>query len=241
MYSFNYNFTQADNFPRQVNDPDQELVLPLSPLLNLFFDQSARQVIGIIVSDPGGVIDGFDRSGKRLADFPLAVGDSLLVAPVLTDVDGDGDEDMAAITKNGHLYVWDLASAWNRYGWNQLYYDELNSNRNNNPLSVNPYPDGEKLVDPLLPENLVYNWPNPNIENFTFIRYYLSEAAQVKIKIYDLAGDLVTEMVGTGYPQTANEIRWDLHSVQSGIYLARIEAKTSQKHDVRIIKIAVVK
>lgn len=241
LFSFHYNFTQTDNFPQQVYEPDRPLTLPLSPLLNLFFDQSARQVIGIIVSDPSGVIDGFDQTGKRLADFPLAVGDSLLVAPVLTDIDGDGDEEIAAITKNGYLYLWDLSSTFDRYGWNQLYYDELNSNRNNNPLSANPYPDGNKSFDQLLPEKLVYNWPNPNIDNYTFIRYFLSEAAQVKIKIYDLAGDLVTEMDGTGYPQTANEIRWDLQSVQSGIYLARIEAKNSKNHEVRIIKIAVVK
>lgn len=241
LYSFNYNFTQTDNFPQQVYDPDRPVMLPLSPLLNLFFDQSAREVIGIIISDPVGVIDGFDRNGKRLADFPLSVGDSLLVTPILTDIDGDGDVEIATVTKNGNLYLWDLGSRFDRYGWNQLYYDELNSNRNNNPLSANPYHDGEKLFDSLLPEKLTYNWPNPNIDNYTFIRYYLSEAAQVKIQIYDLAGDLVTEMVGTGYPQTANEIRWDLQSVQSGIYLARIEAKNSSKHEVRIIKIAVVK
>jgi M6 family metalloprotease-like protein len=241
LYSFNYNFTQSNNFPVQVYDPDREVTLPISPLLNLFFDQSARQVIGLVVSDPSGVIDGFDLAGNRLADFPLAVGDSLLVSPLLTDIDGDGDLEIAAVTRQGKLYLWDLASAYDRFGWNQIYYDEMNSNRNNNPLPANPYPPEDNLYDQLLPEKLVYNWPNPNIENFTFIRYYLTDEAQVKIKIYDLAGDLVTEFAGSGYPRTDNEIRWDLQSVQSGVYLARIEAKSSNKQEVRIIKIAVVK
>ena len=241
LYSFNYNFTQSSDFPVQVYDPDRDLNLPHSPLLNLFFDQSARQVIGLVVTDPSGIIDGFDISGNRLADFPLAAGDSLLVSPLLTDIDGDGDVEIAAVTGQGNLYLWDLASAYDRYGWNQIYYDEMNSNRNNNPLPANPYPPEEKLYDQLLPEKLVYNWPNPNIENFTFIRYYLTDEAQVTIKIFDLAGDLVTEFSGSGYPQTDNEIRWDLQSVQSGVYLAQIEARSNQKKEVRIIKIAVVK
>ncbi|OGB63254.1 MAG: hypothetical protein A2Y94_09875 [Caldithrix sp. RBG_13_44_9] len=241
LHSFNYNFTQSSDFPVQVYDPDREVILPFSPLLNLFFDQSARQVIGLVVTDPSGVIDGFDEAGNRLADFPLAVGDSLLVSPLLTDIDGDGDVEIAAVTRQGRLYLWDLASAFDRFGWNQIYYDEMNSNRNNNPLPANPYPPEEKRYDQLLPEKLVYNWPNPNIENFTFIRYYLTDEAQVNIKIYDLAGDLVTEFTGSGYPRTDNEIRWDLQAVQSGVYLARIEAKSNQKQEVRIIKIAVVK
>jgi hypothetical protein len=241
LHSFNYNFTQSSDFPVQVYDPDRDLNLPLSPLLNLFFDQSARQVIGLVVTDPSGIIDGFDLSGNRLVDFPLAAGDSLLVSPLLTDIDGDGDVEIAAVTRHGALYLWDLASPFDRYGWNQIYYDEMNSNRNNNPLPANPYPAEEKRYDQLLPEKLVYNWPNPNIENYTFIRYYLTDEAQVTIKIFDLAGDLVTEFSGSGYPQTDNEIRWDLQSVQSGVYLARIEARSNQKQEVRIIKIAVVK
>jgi M6 family metalloprotease-like protein len=241
LYSFNYNFTQSADFPVRIYDPDNKVTLPLTPLLNLFFDQSARQVVGLLVTDPLGVIDGFDLSGNRLADFPLAVGDSLLISPILTDIDEDGDLEIAAVTKKGILYLWDLASPYDRFGWNQLYYDELNSNRNNNPLPDNPYPPDERQYDQLLPEKLVYNWPNPNIENYTFIRYYLTDEAQVRIKIYDLAGDLVSEFPGSGYPRTDNEIRWDLQSVQSGVYLARIEAKSNNKQEVRMIKIAVVK
>ena len=92
-----------------------------------------------------------------------------------------------------------------------------------------------------MPEKMVYNWPNPNIDDYTFIRYYLTDRAEVKIKIYDLAGDFVEDFTGPGDAQTANEVRWNLHNVQSGVYLARIEAKSSNKSEVKIIKIAVVK
>jgi hypothetical protein len=88
---------------------------------------------------------------------------------------------------------------------------------------------------------MVYNWPNPNIDNFTFIRYFLTDEADVTIKIFDMAGDLVDEFTGTGNSGTANELKWDLVDVQSGVYFARVEAQNSQKSEVRIIKIAVIK
>ena len=241
-FSYNYNFSISDDFPVRIFDPDRELQLPLSPLLNQFFISGNSENYGMIVADPSGLLDGFDLAGLRLVDFPLAAGDSLKVAPVLLDLDADGDIEIAAMTREGILYVWDLLSEYQPYGWNQQYYDELNSNRNNNPLTqdpLNPPQQGEGLG--LLPENRVYNWPNPNIENFTFIRYYLTDAAQVSIKIFDLAGDLVDEFPGPGQADTANEVRWDLNDVQSGVYLARIEAQNSTGTEVRIIKIAVVK
>lgn len=242
LYSYNSNFTLSENFPVKVNLPNVGKELPLTPLLNKFFNSGLNTDFGVIVTDPAGLIDGFDLNGKRLGDFPLALGDSIVVDPVLLDIDGDGDLEISGISRQGNLYVWDLASTFEEYGWNQLYYDELNSNRNNNPLQGAP--DGSPpggFSDQLLPENRVYNWPNPNIDDYTFIRYFLTQTAQVNIKIFDVAGDLVDELPAKADTQTANEVRWNLRDVQSGVYLARIEAKNSNKQEVRIIKIAVVK
>ena len=75
----------------------------------------------------------------------------------------------------------------------------------------------------------------------SFIRYFLNDQAEVTIKIYDMAGDLVEEFSGTGNSGTANELKWDLTGVQSGVYFARVEAESAQRSEVRIIKIAVIK
>jgi M6 family metalloprotease-like protein len=242
LFSFNYNFTQFSDFPTRLFDPDRDRPLPFSPLFNNFFADNAREEFGAVVTDPSGLIDAFDLNGKRFPDFPISVGDSILVAPVITDLDGDGDLELAAITRKNVIYVWDFASGYEKYGWNQPFYDELNSNRNNNPLTGNSgLPDNTFSGDQLLPEKGVYNWPNPNQENFTFIRYFLTAAARVNIKVYDLAGDLVTEFRGGGNGGTANEIRWDLNDIQTGVYFARVEAQSDNRKEVRIIKIAVVK
>ena len=93
----------------------------------------------------------------------------------------------------------------------------------------------------LLPSDGVYNYPNPNTENYTKIRYYLREDATVNIKIFDVAGDIVSSFPGPGLGKIANEIQWDLSDVSSGIYLCRVEAKSVSETQVRLIKIMVVK
>jgi hypothetical protein len=97
------------------------------------------------------------------------------------------------------------------------------------------------IAGKLMPTNLVYNYPNPTEGNATTIRYRLSGDAEVKISIYDSAGDLVKELSGPGLAQADNEVVWNLNGIQSGIYLARVEAKGAGETSVAIIKIAVVK
>jgi len=92
-----------------------------------------------------------------------------------------------------------------------------------------------------MPVESVYNYPNPTEGNETRIRYRLNAPAEVRVKIFDLAGELVEELAAPGVGGTDNEAVWKLDGVQSGVYLARVEAKGSKATDVAVIKIAVVK
>lgn len=238
-YAFNYNFTLRSNFPVELYQPAQPTNLFLSPLAGNFPGNSGQDETGVIIADPAGMISGFDLRGNLLPDFPLAVGDSILVSPALLDIDGDQDLELACVTANGTVYAWDFASRIDentRPQWPQLYADPANSNL---PPAIPTGPTTAPAA--LLPGESVYNWPNPNVENYTFIRYRLNAEAQVSIKIFDLAGDLVKELQGTGSALTDNEVRWDLAAVQSGVYIARVEARGSEKTEVQLIKIAVVK
>ena len=92
-----------------------------------------------------------------------------------------------------------------------------------------------------MPKERVYNWPNPVYNAKTYIRYYVTENATVHIKIFDLAGDQVTELSGPGTAGMDNEVAWDVSGIQSGIYIARVEADGASMNQVRTIKIAVVR
>ena len=240
---FNYNFTLVQNFPVKIFNPDQPVTLSIPVLVGPFPTQSQDTDLGVIVVDPSGGISGFDMQGNQLPDFPLAVGDRISVSPAILDIDGDGDTELACVSENGSVYVWDFSPAFTgdsyQY-WLQANANEMNQSRHAPNTTGNPPGAGGSTAQ-LLPESKVYNWPNPNLDNYTFIRYHLTQSATVRIKIYDLAGDLVKELNGPGYPATANEVRWDLTEVQSGGYLARVEASGQGKTETRFIKIAVVK
>ncbi len=102
-------------------------------------------------------------------------------------------------------------------------------------------PAGAFYRDEFMPKERVYNWPNPVYDGKTFFRVYVSEDANVKIRIYDLNGDFVDEVKGYAYAGVDNEFEWNAKNIQSGIYYARVEANSSSKSDFKIIKVAVVK
>jgi len=63
----------------------------------------------------------------------------------------------------------------------------------------------------------------------------------VHIKIFDPAGDLVTEFDAPGVGGFDNEVEFDASGIQSGIYFAHIQANSSSNSGYAIIKIAVVR
>jgi M6 family metalloprotease-like protein len=116
----------------------------------------------------------------------------------------------------------------------------LNSNNLYNH-NVSEIPAGAFYRDKFLPKSKVYNWPNPVYDNETNFRVYVSEDAKIKIKIYDLNGEFVDEINSYALAGIETDIKWNVANIQSGIYFARIDAKSQSKSDYKIIKVAVVK
>jgi hypothetical protein len=77
------------------------------------------------------------------------------------------------------------------------------------------------------------------------IAWNYSEAVNIKVGLYDLAGELVWVDHGVGM---AGQIRWDLRTssgrpVSSGIYLVKVDASSldGSVEDVRMLKMAVLR
>ena len=97
-------------------------------------------------------------------------------------------------------------------------------------------------INEFFPSSRAYNYPNPVYEGTTNIRYYVSEDSKINIKIFDLAGDFVAELNDDAQGGMDNETVWNVGDIQSGVYLARIEAACDcGKTEEAVIKIAVVK
>jgi hypothetical protein len=68
---------------------------------------------------------------------------------------------------------------------------------------------------------LVQNYPNP-FNARTTIMFSLAEAANIKLRIFDIAGRLVEVLADGEYPAGENSVVWDAKDQASGIYFVRL-------------------
>jgi len=61
------------------------------------------------------------------------------------------------------------------------------------------------------------------------------------VTVFDLAGLRIAELKAQAKGGLDGELTWDVSNIQSGVYLARVEAAGNSRTEVVFIKIAVVK
>jgi len=79
----------------------------------------------------------------------------------------------------------------------------------------------------LLEAAKVYTYPNPARGNSLKFKFRVDEDADVTVKVYDVAGDLVAELQKPGViGGTIRTLDWDISGKASGIYIYRLEVAT---------------
>jgi hypothetical protein len=221
----------ADNFP--FNDPNK-IGFSGTPLIGSFNIADGSKIFAATKDGRIYAIDAL--SGKVLQGFPLTVGASVSVNPVFF-----GAEllkaSLAVASDSSTLSLFDLSKG--KGGIVSNWMGEFGNYRNTAFVSSAA---SDNKITSFFPDNRVYNWPNPVYGEETFIRYYVSEDSRINIKIFDLAGDFVGELNDNARGGFDSEVKWNIKDIQSGIYLARVEATgNSGSKGFKIIKIAVVK
>ena len=235
IYAFNYNGSALPNWPVTVDRTDPVGILKSSPVIG---DIDGDNDLEVLVGSPGGLLLAYHHNGSVVDGFPLACGGEVNATPALLDVDGDGDIEVMVGADDGYLYMWDLPGTYNNENipWPMFAHDAQHTGAYPSFHLPPDIPEEE-----LLSETSVYNFPNPTEGNSTLIRYRLGEEATVRIKIFNLAGELVDEFSGPGDTHTENEITWDITDFASGVYICRVEASGSQGTKTAFCKIAVAK
>lgn len=231
IYAYHFNGVLADNFPQPLG-PESSSPHAISPIIA---DVDNDGVQDVIAAGPSGNVYAYNRDGKLLDGFPLAMAGANNGSLAAADLDNDGKFELVGVSGNGFVHAWHLPQSGSTAAWPMLAHDATQSGLNTQREMPVVRSDG------LMPESLVYNYPNPTEGQNTTIRYRLNNEARVKISIYDSSGDLIDELSGPGVAQAENEVSWNLSSVESGVYLARVEAQGSGETQVTVIKIAVVK
>ena len=233
VVAYNFNGVLETNFPINPVLQSDETISGST----LLFDVSGDKETDILFITSGGQIFAYFTSGDLIPGFPFSAGGQVSLSPVAFDIDSDDQSEIFVLSNNSTLFGWQLNSAFldNELWWYQSVYKPGGNHFIYRQLAATGLP-----VTDLMPANKAYVYPNPNIEKYTNIRYYLRDAANVNIKIFDLAGDLVASFDGPGNGMVDNEIQWDLNSVSSGVYLCRVEAVSASEKSVQIIKVMVI-
>jgi len=233
LHALKYNGLAATNFPVVVSAPGNEQANANS-LLSLS-DPAFGPVILIPAAD--GMIRAVNSKARTIPGFPLTAGTGIAATPLLIDLDKNNDLECLTVSSDGFLYAWDVdlrpvgETFWSQYGGNSA-----------NTFALDGVHTMVIPVAGLLPEKKSYCYPNPVYNGVCNIRYLLTDNAEsVSVRIYDIAGDLVSEINSPETTVGEHEVQWDVTTIQSGSYIARIEAKRNNDNGIKFIKIAVVK
>jgi len=224
-----YNLTGvlADNFP--FTDP-LGIGFEGTPICADFEGNSNSEIISVTKDGRIFAVDG--GTGKVVSGFPISCGSGITATPSLYNA--NGVTNLAVINDQNVLSAWSISSVEGKLYWSEEYGNPQNT-------SFIDAAENTNRINEFFPTSRAYNYPNPVYEGTTNIRYYVSENASINIKIFDLAGDYVAELNDEAQGGVDNETVWDVSNIQSGIYLARIEATSSGQTEQAVIKIAVVK
>ncbi|HMS64977.1 MAG TPA: hypothetical protein PKD83_06950 [Ignavibacteria bacterium] len=228
VFAVNSNGVLLDNFPFNLNKQIKSGIAVC--------DINNDNVFDLIFVTTDGNLYAYGANGKVVSGFPVMAGVNTSSSPAIANL--NDTLGILIYGNDGYLYAFKTNNVYNENNvlWKNHLKDKYHSNGNfssdNSPIT---YSGG-------LPSDRVYNWPNPVYGNETFIRYFLNgNASSVTVKILDLSGELVTNLTGTMYSNSDNEVKWDASTVQSGIYYGVVEAVVNGTKDTQVFKIAVIK
>ncbi|MEW6652518.1 MAG: hypothetical protein AB1394_03510 [Bacteroidota bacterium] len=233
---YTLNGVLSENFPFSVKDR-KLLGTPLAADIN---KDGVQEII--VVTNAAEIYAVNPSTGKVLSGYPIGSGIYPNVNLVLYSEELPTMGPLPTfkpyagiIDKNGHVGTWSLSPVQGKVNWAAKY----------GTTSGNAYLELSNFYKPssdFFPTAKAYNWPNPVYGSSTKIRYYVSENSTATVKIFDLAGGLVTTLSGKAIGGMDNEIEWEVSKIQSGVYYANLEVIGSGgKSANKIIKIAVIK
>ncbi|MDY0083697.1 MAG: T9SS type A sorting domain-containing protein [Ignavibacteriaceae bacterium] len=228
LYAYSLNGALSDNFP--FISRESEVFEGVAMSADIEGDNKSEI---FFYTDSGNLyaIDG--GTGKVVNGFPISFGRELITTPIIFLA--DNKINIAGVDYSNSFKGWSVSATEGKIDWADEFADQMNSSFIAGALSGN-------VINEFFPVHKAYNYPNPVYDGQTAIRYYVNEDSKINIKIFDLAGDFVAELNDNASGGMDNETIWKVNNVQSGVYLARIEAAgSSGKTESVVIKIAVVK
>jgi len=218
LYAFNQNYTHATGFPLDIT--------AIPPILskNIMGDEKPE----IVFQNEDGEIIILDNIGEL--QYKLA---------------NHKNSNLQALSEynNRNIIVtestiWQFDEVTDNRGneWPMHYSDEINSNI----IEIN-YITEEISGNNLIDKKRTYVYPNPARNGKTTIRVQNNSADKINIKIYDSAGYFVDDIQSNiDSNSSVWETEWDVSDIESGVYLIKLTASTTNREESTILKVGVI-
>ena len=209
----------------------------------LVADVDADGIRDVIAVLPDGRRPAFRGDGSPIKDFVALGSTGANAPPMLLDLDNDGAAewieayDTSPTQASISVSSTPLPVAVGNVVWGQY----RNAATRNAVVPTGPAGTSGGT------QNLsaVYGYPNPSKTGSTTIHYRLAEAAtSVSVRIIDPTGATVADLpVGAGSLAGSAEhaVPWDNRFVASGVYLCRVEVRSSRGTEVQFASLAVIR
>ena len=223
IYAFDINFKKKNGFPVAASALGTVLVSDITGDIypEIIFEQIDRSMIVM------------DYNGREVSSSSLPVNSHLQSIGVY--------KNKKAIILSNHLEFFKESKGSVVYNEWTYQYGSPDFSR-----SVKINISGNVDIAKLLNKDLTYAYPNPSYgENIT-IRLNVGKYETIEVDIYDIAGFKETSLSklpsenSSGF-ESVVEIPWNIQSVESGIYFAKVKVYGKTGFDQKLIKMSVIK
>lgn len=232
LHVLDANLRQLPGFPYRVARGGVDDVVGTRAVPPVLVDLDGDGRVEVIWHEPAGTVHAVDLQGRALDGWPIAGPSEPISSPVVADLDGDGDLDLAVAGRfenvvsvdspardferrvRGEIRVYDLEVPVGAYApWTQFGGDTARRVLDGQVVRA-----GSVGADPGL---VVY--PNPSIDGTVRVRFRVPRDGAFRLAIYTLEGQevLVTDPVAVE-AGTFFEEEIHLVDVASGMYLCRV-------------------
>ena len=176
-------------------------------------DLNGDGVPEISVTTELGELIAFHLDGTLYSHFPIRIKFPYSTAPAITDIDLDGDLELIA-GSGGTIEVIDIKEM----GIFSNYWSTYRSNDKRNGLFIYEA-DLSLWEEEVIPTKFKINSAYPNPFNpIINIQYQTPFHSHITMKVLDIRGRLVTQLVNKPHSPGVYDILWDAGGYSSGIY-----------------------
>jgi hypothetical protein len=184
------------------------------------------------ITGSSGLLRMTSGMGYRFPGWPLST--EPVSGASLADIDGDSDLELVVGDSSGTVSAWDLPYGVETARW---------SGPRGNAEMTGWAGVGSPVVWPdarIAREEDFYCWPSPVTEGEAHFAFCAIEGAEVRLTVFDAAGNRRAAWVGTARGGSGDEWLWDV-SVPTGIYFCRLEATFESQSEALMHRFSVVR